>query len=79
MCLVCLINAEEMRNKDGSSYSLTIEDSFDDEDDAADHAIHYFAIGSMTNTVSLALRELSPISSKPAILKVVIRSVRLCT
>ena len=33
------------------------------------HAIHYFAIGSMTNMTALALRELTPISSQPAILK----------
>jgi len=32
-------------------------------------AIHYFAIGSMTNVTSIALRELSPIYSKPGILR----------
>jgi hypothetical protein len=70
MCLVCLINAEERRARDGSSStSLLTIDSVDDDDEEDQHAIHYFAIGSMTNTVSLALRELSPISSKPAILK----------
>ena len=32
-------------------------------------AIHYFAIGSMTNVTSIALRELLPIYSKPGILR----------
>lgn len=31
-------------------------------------AYHYFAIGSMTNTTALSLRELTPISSRPAML-----------
>ena len=31
-------------------------------------AYHYFAIGSMTNTTALSLRDLTPISSRPAML-----------
>ena len=34
-----------------------------------DQALHYFAIGSMTNMTALSLRELSPISSRAAVLK----------
>jgi hypothetical protein len=36
--------------------------------DEGGHAVHYFAIGSMTNSTSLSLRELSPIFSRPAVL-----------
>ena len=75
MCLVCFINAEESRAKQKELYcqpagtatpsvSDTETESVDD-----DAAYHYFAIGSMTNMTALALRELSPISSQPAMLK----------
>ena len=69
---MCLINAEERRNKGelSSSVSFSSLESLVHDDDGEDtHAIHYFAIGSMTNAVSLSLRELTPISSKPAVLK----------
>ena len=73
MCLVCLINAEERlrnqshlpRNPSFSSLTTLIHD----EEGYDTHAVHYFAIGSMTNEVSLSLRELTPISSKPAVLR----------
>ena len=81
MCLVCFINAEESRLKFpkdycGTSASSVSEEAVDSSDDGSEndslstsHAIHYFAIGSMTNMTALALRELTPISSQPAILK----------
>jgi gamma-glutamylcyclotransferase (GGCT)/AIG2-like uncharacterized protein YtfP len=79
MCLVCFINAEETRSKKSGSYSATTsssasETSSDDGSDSENqprvpHAIHYFAIGSMTNSTALALRELTPISSQPATLQ----------
>ena len=61
MCLVCFINAEESRLKFpkdycGTSASSVSEDAVDSSDDGSEndslstsHAIHYFAIGSMTN------------------------------
>ena len=74
MCLVCLINAEErLRNQSylprNPSFSALTTLVHNNEDGHDTHAVHYFAIGSMTNEVSLALRELSPISSKPAVLR----------
>ena len=72
MCLVCLINAEERRSKKPNTRKpsfTTIESLVYDDDGNDMHAVHYFAIGSMTNQVSLSLRELTPISSKPAILR----------
>ena len=73
MCLVCLINAEERRNQPhlprNPSFSSLTTLIHDDAEGHDTHAIHYFAIGSMTNEVSLSLRELTPISSKPAILR----------
>ena len=83
MCLVCFINAEESRSKKQKdvycqpSSSSSTDSCTEDNSDADDaesgsiqgsHAIHYFAIGSMTNTTALALRELTPISSVPATL-----------
>ena len=81
MCLVCFINAEEARAKLGvtlnssSADSNFYEDCTDDDGDLSIsieqgvHALHYFAIGSMTNRISIALRELAPISSRPAVLR----------
>lgn len=85
MCLVCFINAEEARSKklkevyyvqsSNTTSSTASDDSSDDgnitesESVPNSHAIHYFAIGSMTNTTAVALRELTPISSQPAILQ----------
>lgn len=47
----------------------TSVDSIKIDDSQSLTAIHYFAIGSMTNVTSIALRELSPIYSKPGILR----------
>jgi hypothetical protein len=78
MCLVCFINAEESRLKKPSNSSATTSTESDAESSdngsesdtlSTSHAIHYFAIGSMTNMTAMALRELTPISSQPAILK----------
>ncbi len=73
MCLVCLINAEERRNRVGlrerSESFGSLVSLVQDDEGQEQHAIHYFAIGSMTNDVSLSLRELQPISSKPAVLR----------
>lgn len=85
MCLVCFINAEEARSKKlkdvfcvpstSTTNSTASDESSDDglntdtEPTPNSHAIHYFAIGSMTNMTAMALRELSPISSQPAILQ----------
>jgi hypothetical protein len=78
MCLVCFINAEEYRSRkgnnlycapaDGGSFPVENEQENEEEGDE-NHAIHYFAIGSMTNTTALSLRELTPISSQPAMLE----------
>lgn len=51
---------------DTSVDSIKIDDS---QSSSSSTAIHYFAIGSMTNVTSIALRELSPIYSKPGILR----------
>lgn len=62
----------------GTTTSSVSDDNLDSSDDgnstdtdsiSTSHAIHYFAIGSMTNMTALALRELTPISSQPAMLK----------
>jgi len=54
-------------NIDKSIDTLRIEESHSLSSSLT--AIHYFAIGSMTNVTSIALRELSPINSKPGILR----------
>ena len=62
MCLVCLINAEErLRNQSSTlsrrpSFSSLTTLIHDDVEGHDTHAVHYFAIGSMTNEVSLSLR-----------------------
>ena len=71
MCLICLINAEEDNSQDNISSVPTVQwpQSVEYHELAGeDFAIHYFAIGSMTNDVSLSLRDLRPITSRPAIL-----------
>jgi hypothetical protein len=75
MCLVCLIKAEEFKSSQEKRINAEEEeDDFDKKSEvqamtiADDVAVHYFAIGSMTNSVALSLRDLSPISSKPAML-----------
>lgn len=69
MCLVCIINAEESRTS--QTPDVVDSDKKDDDDIKQEnlHAIHYFAIGSMTNMTALALRDLIPISSQPAVLE----------
>lgn len=83
MCLVCIINAEEQREQNVSASQTivaTVSTSVDGVYDCdvycsetnysppPQSAVYYFAIGSMTNHISLQLRELKPISSQPAIL-----------
>ena len=56
-------------NRPLSSEDNSTDDQDDSSSDSSAQAVHYFAIGSMTNRTALSLRELSPISSQAAILK----------
>lgn len=80
MCLVCIINAEESRlelekKNDRKKIAKTDINCFENTSDHSDdrknrnhEAFHYFAIGSMTNSHAMGLREINPISSQPALL-----------
>lgn len=67
MCLICVIRGEEIVQRriehmlpDDVSNADTINGITRDQ-----QPVYYFAIGSMTNPVALALRNLVPISSQP--------------
>ena len=74
MCLVCIITAEEERVQSSTVLCGAVEEAQQrapselDMLDEYNTAVYYFAIGSMTNSTALSLRELSVISSQPATL-----------
>lgn len=73
MCLVCIITAEETRerarSRSGSTEeNITCYEITQEINDKDDVDIYYFAIGAMTNITALSLRELYPMSSQPAML-----------
>ena len=61
MCLVCIIRGEQAAEARGGQIETKVLDLSD--------MVWYFAIGSMTNTTILALRDLKPLSSRPALLR----------